>query len=370
MLWKLYRRPNTAVFWARRTPDGLRRSTGETQELEALIRIREWERTDTSAPDRPAHQASYSVSNALAAFLLSCQGKVARHKLSAASLSMYTCKAAHLERVLGKTPEQCSRDEWDGVVGNETLLSRVDTASIDAYIHQRQKEGAADATIFKELVTLRGTLKLARRSKLYLDSPSDVMPEFSSGYVPRKRWLAVSDAWRLVEAFPPPQAAHLAWLLGTGARASEARRACRADFDESKRQLRIPGTKTAASVRIIPVTRLVLPFVERALRDAPGKDSGPLFAPWISMNRDIRRACKRLGFEHASPNDLRRSFCSWHVQAGIPYEQVAKLMGHTSTAMISRVYGQMPPDDLQHLIEARIGSGQQDAGLDGKQSAA
>jgi integrase len=43
------------------------------------------------------------------------------------------------------------------------------------------------------------------------------------------------------------------------------------------------------------------------------------------------------------------------VQAGVPHDQIAKLMGHTSTAMITRVYGRMPPDDLQRLLDARLG---------------
>jgi hypothetical protein len=49
------------------------------------------------------------------------------------------------------------------VLGMESRLASVDARAVDRYIETRLAEGAARYTIQKELVTLRGTLKVAKR---------------------------------------------------------------------------------------------------------------------------------------------------------------------------------------------------------------
>ena len=49
-------------------------------------------------------------------------------------------------------------------------------------------------------------------------------------------------------------------------------------------------------------------------------------------------------------NDLRRTFASWSVQAGVPAKVVANLMGHTSTRMVDLVYGRVGPNDYELAI--------------------
>ena len=42
-----------------------------------------------------------------------------------------------------------------------------------------------------------------------------------------------------------------------------------------------------------------------------------------------------------TPNDLRRTFASWLKQAGTDSLTVARLLGHSSTAMVDKVYGRL-----------------------------
>jgi hypothetical protein len=61
-------------------------------------------------------------------------------------------------------------------------------------------------------------------------------------------------------------------------------------------------------------------------------------------------------------NDLRRTFASWSVQAGVPAKVIANLMGHTSTRMVDLVYGRVGPSDYEAAIAKLPGGDQSRAG--------
>ena len=62
------------------------------------------------------------------------------------------------------------------------------------------------------------------------------------------------------------------------------------------------------------------------------------------MRRDLAEACTRAGIERCGPNDLRRTFASWEVEAGVPLFPIAQAMGHKNTRMLERVYGRQTPE--------------------------
>jgi hypothetical protein len=48
-----------------------------------------------------------------------------------------------------------------------------------------------------------------------------------------------------------------------------------------------------------------------------------------------------------SAHDLRRTFAHWHLAAGMPFDDVARAMGHASTTMLYRVYGHLSAEELR-----------------------
>ena len=52
--------------------------------------------------------------------------------------------------------------------------------------------------------------------------------------------------------------------------------------------------------------------------------------------------------------DLRRTHASWLIQAGVRNDLVAKVLGHTTTVMVDRVYGKYDPHHLKALIERNL----------------
>lgn len=132
-----------AVYWCRiRNPNGgkhLRASTGCKDKRAAIARWRELERLAVTG----AHQAPHTPTLADA-----LDSRIEERKSAgraAGTIEMLAKKSRHLTRLLGA----------------ETRLSRIDAGAIDGYVATRLEEGAARSTVQKELVTLRGALRLA-----------------------------------------------------------------------------------------------------------------------------------------------------------------------------------------------------------------
>jgi integrase len=329
--WRPWKR---GTLWsARRRLNGVRESrpTGQRDKKAAITIIARWNR---EAAD-PIHEAADATTfgDAVDRFLDDAAGR----DLAEATKSIMACKAGHLVRIIA-----ASRS-----------MSAVTAKTVDTYTKQRLDEGASRSTIAKELCTLRGVLASARRRGEFAYDPVTVLPHrWGTGYVPRTRWLTREQADKLVAALPPHHAARIEYTLGTGGRDGEVERARpHEDVDWTAGEVRIRGTKTRASKRTIPITLLMRPYLERALKGvAPGMG----FLPWGNRNRDMATACKRAGIPRASMNDLRRSFASWHLHAGVSTYVVSRMLGHTSSTMIERVYGQQNADTLRKLVDDQL----------------
>ncbi len=108
---------------------------------------------------------------------------------STATAEMYKRKAGHLLRLLGETRR----------------LGSLSMDAISGFIAARQQEGAKSGTIYKELVTLRRALKLARQNGKYRLDPSAIIPPFRNRYQPRERWMTEDEDHRQEDqAHPAP----------------------------------------------------------------------------------------------------------------------------------------------------------------------
>jgi len=328
-MWYLYRRGR--IWWARRTVDGVKEykslQTDDRKVAEAKLRRDELAEVD------PRHHAAHStsLSDALDAVV-----KLRREQgRSAATLSMYDQKKGHLNRILGGT----------------TALSKIDAAALDGYVSQRREEGAADPTIAKELSCLRGALSIARRHKKYPYTLDEVMPQ---GVVAtskaRKTFLTPEQLLKLLAELSSERGAHVAFIVATGMRDSEAASAHRADVDLERWLVTVRGTKTehaAAEIVVPPMGRALL-----AAALSSCADEGRLFTRWGNIRRDLHAACARAGVPAVTPNDLRRTCASWMVQAGTSTLAVSRVLRHADTRMVERTYGRTDTKSLRALVDA------------------
>ena len=169
-----------------------------------------------------------------------------------------------------------------------------------------------------------------------------------------KEWLSQDELDRLVNAARTPEQAFLIrWYALTGARAREGSHVRLADVDLSGNgRILIPGSKTDAAVRPVPVHRELRPHLElRVLRmQAAGMESStPILhtrnrrsITEQQAHRWVREVAERahLG-KRVNPQMLRRTFGSILINQGMRLEAVSKLLGHSSTKVTETYYAEL-----------------------------
>jgi integrase len=364
-----------AIWWC--TVDGLRQSTGCRDKEAAKIARARLERI---AAD-PAHAASARTTVRRMIADVVADRKTAKGKtggvLSEETLEVWRTKLGHVARI----------------IGDDTPLAELTYDRVGAFLDQREAEGVSQHTRSKELAALRFALRLEKQNGAYSLDVDHVTRtrRFAVGYKPRKRhltWeeiplllggLLQEDAqrvpmktitrarelhrggrWTLYDIahflgcsistvhrylnMPEPKptrggdlrAKHAAWIIATGARRKESYRAELHDHDFKAWRVHLRGTKTGSAERTIPIAPPFRSLLTFAVEGRPEK--GALFPRWANIWRSLRLACKRAGIEPLSPNDLRRTHSSLLNEAGVSLENLAPVMGHTSTRMLEKVY--------------------------------
>ncbi len=334
MRLSLYRRGN--VWWVRGTKGNRkhRESTGCSDKRAADL----WRRRREREFADPSHHASTQATVASAAVRFLTELK--RSAKSDKTWSFYETKVRHVVRLLGPV-----------------RLSDLTHARVLEYITTREvKDEASPHSIHRELTALRRTLKSAGRAGEWSRDTKSVIPEYSSGYVPRKRWLPKEELEAVLAELPKDRAAAVAFIVATGCRLKEMRAAMASDIGETSVEIR--GTKTAKSKREVPLVAVFEPLMVIVRKGIP--KTGQLFDPWTNMRRDIAVACKHASAKREetiapfTANDLRRTTATWLVRMRVPFEVVAKFLGHASTAMLYKVYGQRDAEELGKAIDERF----------------
>ena len=143
-------------------------------------------------------------------------------------------------------------------------------------------------------------------------------------------------------------------LLLTGCRKSEIVRLRRCEVDGN--HLRLEDGKTGArTVYLSPEARAI---IERRLRTAPGAYLFPSpRTPEHPISNDLAlwyRIRREIWIEDVRLHDLRHSYASQCVMAGVPLPVVSKLLGHSQCAMTLR-YTHAADKDVEAAAE-RIGA--------------
>jgi integrase len=342
---RLFRRGRVWYGWFYENGRRITRSTKCRDRAAAERVARQWER-DAADPDHAAARTA-TLTDALQLLLKLDEEEVKAGRRSADTVEFHRTKAGHLVRVF-ETDENKQHVPFP--------LARLRAFGVDGYISRRRTEGAADTTISKELVVLRKSLRLAIRAGLWRGRVEEVIPvAFSPGYEPRKRALTADELKKLLAEILPDRAARVAFIVATSACWRETELARRSDVGEGLTTVLLRGTKRKTRFRTVPIVspaqRSLLAYaLEHAKREGDA-----LFQPWGNVRRDLADACEDAKIERCSPNDLRRTFASWQVEAGVPLFPIAQAMGHKDTRMLERVYGRQTPEQLAAIMARAMG---------------
>jgi integrase len=101
----------------------------------------------------------------------------------------------------------------------------------------------------------------------------------------------------------------------------------------------------------VPITDVTRPLLKIAAAHWPP------FEPWPWSNGALRKLAKRLGIEHFSPKDLRRTHGQWLRGKGVEPHLIGRVLGHADSVMADRVYAQGDEGAIATLVRRAIRTG-------------
>jgi integrase len=327
------------VWWASWTEDGKTRRVStrcSTKSAAELVAAR-WERERADPIYAAAQAATFGAEGR--SFLKACESAVARGKMAQGTLSMYRQKVGTLTRILGA----------------DLRLAAIDGSTFASYLEERRAQFLEDrerpiteSNLYKEWVAFRQVLKQAWRAERFSRDPASLKPaHFGPEYTPRETALSWVEVDKLLAALPERRRPCVAFAVGCGARRREVFAGLAGDIDLHAMTVRIRGTKTEIADATLPIVKPMKRLLALAVKALP-------FPRWPNARRDLGLACASAGVPTVTWNDLRRTFASLLVQAGVAPHLVAKLLRHTTTAMVDKVYGRQTTDSLGELIDKQL----------------
>jgi len=242
------------------------------------------------------------------------------------------------------------------------ILEKLSVADARAYVTERAAEGAQPGTVNKEVGLMSAALNWARR-ELEWDVPNPFQGRRQREPAGRDRWLTRDEATGLCRAAGEGgRAPHLADFirlgLNTGMRPGEMLELewSRVDLEVNLIYLGAEHQKNG-KVGSVPLNLEARAAIAsrarfRALHcpESPWVFCTKKGARIASVKKGFTLAVERAGLKDVHPHDLRRTFGSWLVQAGVDIRRVSELMRHSDIRVTARVYAHLAPADLADAV--------------------
>ena len=248
-----------------------------------------------------------------------------------------------------------------GAALGDVKLASLTGAHITTYIDARKSAGFANASVNRELATLRRSLILAADAGLV---SRDTIPRIRllkeaaprSGFVEEGQYIALLQ--HLPEYLRPLITA--AYVTGWRIRSELLPLRWHA-VDLATRTIRLePGTTKSGEGRVFVMTPALHGALsaQRSYTDAVQKRSEQIVA-WVfhhdgqpikSFRRAWLTACRKAGIAGRTPHDLRRSAVRNLERVGVPRSAAMKMVGHRTESMYRR-YAIVSEADLREAAQ-------------------
>jgi integrase len=232
--------------------------------------------------------------------------------------------------------------DWFG----DTNISGITLGMAQEFLDERLDE-VSTAAAQKEVSTLRAILNKAYREGLLANTP--IIPKLRR-LKPRNRWLTPEEESRLVNRAADHLVPLIRFAVDTGGRRAELLGLDWQQVDLTCKRVVFLDTKNGQdrTVRLCNRACAVLASIGPRRRGAVFVYKG---CPMKSVQTAFSRARKRAGLSDVRFHDLRHTFASRLVQAGVPLYDVGQLLGHKSLEMVQR-YAHLAPDYQERAIRA------------------
>ena len=326
---KLYKRKDSPYWWASgRDADGRRwqKSTGQESKSQArkIARAIELDRLDQALSAQPiALCEAFELSNR-------------DYKLKGSSAG--TVREANY-----------NQQKLISFFGEAFDVTQVTLADCERYTSHQLAKGNSRNYVSKQLNQLYRALGILKRHNLYSSEIRALRPDALKGaYQPRTRWLTLKELEQVLSCAEftdpvPPSAIH-SWhdyimlYAYTGMRRGEvefAKIEGGAILVESRKTMR-----KGVAYRSVPIAAPIAKLLAEK----------PLPWPRPRYLHELHSVAAAAGVAPFTVTDLRRTFCSYLANAGVAEMTVTRLMGHTDSTMIRRVYAQLSNSTLEDAV--------------------
>lgn len=257
-----------------------------------------------------------------------------------------------------------------GFLGDGTPLADITPRLIAEYKNQLFADGLAPASVNRHLATLKKAFNLAVREWEWCQRNPVLSVSMEREHNGRDRWLTVEEEDRLLAACGPWLRDLVQFALGTGMRMGEILSLSWRGVDLTRRTVMLFHSKNGER-RTIPLNQTMLSLMRAKKEEAhlikqPGgnlvklntenphdlvfksKAGTPIESG--HLRRSFRLALKKAVIGDFHFHDLRHTFATRLVQAGVELYKVQRLLGHKSPMMTQR-YAHHYPESLRDGVE-------------------
>ncbi len=237
----------------------------------------------------------------------------------------------------------------------DSKLPVISRKTISRYKVLRRDEGAAPATINKELAMLSKAFNLVVEEWEWLkDKPfSKIQREKMDNE--RDRWLIENEETELLKNCPGWLSEIVIFALNTGLRKDELLSLEWSRVDSKRKTILIKKTKNGKP-KTLPLNRIALDVLERRSKVRTMKNELVFFdrkgakINGYNLSRVFSETAKKAGIKDFKFHDLRHTFATRLAQAGIEIYKISKLLGHKDISMTQR-YAHHCPESLRDGVE-------------------
>lgn len=234
-------------------------------------------------------------------------------------------------------------------------LAEITPRTIAEYKTHRYAMGVKPATINRELAAMKKAFNLAMKEWEWCRSNPVCRVSMERENNKRDRWLTEEEEHRLLACSLPWAREVFLFALHTGMRLGEILALTWAGVDLFRRCVTVFRSKNGKR-RTIPVNQTVLDLLKERARVRSLQTQtifhSQAFTPVDANNlrRAFRSSCRKARIDDLHFHDLRHTFATRLVQAGVDLYKVQRLLGHKSPIMTQR-YAHHYPESLRDGVE-------------------
>lgn len=242
-----------------------------------------------------------------------------------------------------------------GAFFGNRYLEGITPQFIVRYKNKRYADGVKPATINRELATMKHAYNLAIREWEWTQRNPVKSVSFEEERNKRFRWLSHEEEARLLPQCAVWVKEIVVFALHTGMRMGEILGITWEAVDLFRKTVVLTKTKNAES-RTVPLNRVVVNLLKQKNKVRSIRTNLVFHSQTMTaidphhLGRGFRVALKKANIQDFHFHDLRHTFATRLVQAGIDLYKVQRLLGHKSPVMTQR-YAHHFTDSLRDGVE-------------------